>query len=305
VYVGGPRWGYYNAYAARPINQYNIQRNVNFNNGGVNNFRPGRPVNGVMPVFAPRVAPVTAANKNLYKPNVVKASVPPGSVQKNFVSPGVNPQQVSQARTLTQTQALKASPAKLPSAQARAISAGTGVVPNAGALNTGAPKNQLSPQNAARIQANQAGKGLPATIPGGAAATGAQNASKVGGALPAVQNPAAVNTATGNALKGTKAGKGSQFQTESATGTGTGNALKGTKTGKGSQYHTESATGTGAGTHERKTKNAGVSSTGGGGQPKVHNNGARSGGPKPQVNKPQKQPAAPKTKAPPKKKPNT
>jgi hypothetical protein len=218
VYVGGPRYGYYNAYAARPINQYNIQRNVAFRNGGVNNFRPGQPVNGTMPVFAPRV---NAANSTALKPAVVKAKVPPGQVQKGWEGAKGNPTQIQQAKAVTQAQAAKAAPARLPSAQARAIGP-VGGAPAGGAALGGAPvggspggvvpKNQLSPQNAAAVQANQAGKGLPASVPAGAGAAGA---AKAGGQLPAVQNNAAANNA---ALKGAK---GSKVHTESATGTST------------------------------------------------------------------------------------
>jgi hypothetical protein len=219
VYVGGPRYGYYNAFAARPINQYNIQRNVAFANGGVNNFRPGRPVNGVMPVFAPRVAPVTAANRAAFKPAVVKATVPAGQVQKGWDAAKGNPAQVAQAKAVTQAQAVKAAPAKLPPAQVRAVTP-VGGVPKAttNAINTGAPgaavpKNQLSPQNAAQVQSNQAAKGFPATVPtgpnAGAPKTGV-NAAKAGtGQLPAVQTPATTNAAI----------KGGKVQTESATRT--------------------------------------------------------------------------------------
>ncbi len=214
VYVGGPRYGYYNAFAARPINQFNIQRNVAFRNGGVNNFRPGQPVNGTMSVFAPRV---NAANNAAFKPAVVKARVPAGQVQKGWEGAKGNPTQIAQAKAVTQAQAAKATPARLPSAQARAIGPVGGAPAGGAAFGGGSPggvvpKNQLSPQNAAAVQANQVGKGLPASVPAGA---GAANAAKAGGQLPAVQNNAATNNAS---LKG---GKGSKVHTESATGTTT------------------------------------------------------------------------------------
>ncbi len=219
VYCGGPRYGYYNAYAARPINQYNIQRNFAYANGGVNNFRPGRPVNGVMPVFTPRV---NAANAATFKPANVKAKVPPGQVQKSWVG---NPEQVQQAKAVTQAQAAKAAPAHLPGPQARAITP-AGAAVTGGALGAAAAgKNQLSPQNAARVQANQAAKGLPATVPAGAGA-GAPNAEKLTKAQTrqakqAEARAARTGNATGEAAQ-TQTGKAKKSANATATGQGGG-----------------------------------------------------------------------------------
>ena len=181
VYAGGPYYGYYSSYSVRPINQYYIQRNLAFSNGGVNNFTAGQPVNGVIPVFAPRVAPITAASRAAFKPATVAAVVPPGQVQRGWAAAKGNPAAVEQAKAVVQTQAASAKPVIVPNAQQRTaglvappgggsrnLAPANAIVPNAGAPIPNAavvPKNQLSPQNAAKVQASQAAKGLPATVP--------------------------------------------------------------------------------------------------------------------------------------------
>lgn len=189
VYVGGPQYGYLSAYSAQPIPQYQIQRNLVFANGGVNNLLPAKPVNGVIPVFAPRVAPVNAATTTAFKPATVKATLPAGQVQRGWNATKANPADVAKARELVKAQSTGAAPAQAPTAAQRAatmsvpnaapqagLPAGSAVVPNAG-LNPVAPtnaivpnagpvpKNQLSPQNAAAVQASQAAKGVPSTAP--------------------------------------------------------------------------------------------------------------------------------------------
>ncbi len=185
VYVGGPQYGYVSAYSAQPIPQYQIQRNLAFANGGVNNFSPAKPVNGVIPVFAPRVAPVNAAAAAAFKPATVKATVPAGQVQRGWNATKASPADVAKAREHLKTQSTGAPPAQAPTAAQRAatmtapktapqagLPAGAAVVPNAGLKPTAptnamvpnagpVPKNQLSPQNAAAVQASQAAKGVP------------------------------------------------------------------------------------------------------------------------------------------------
>ena len=213
VYAGGPYYGYYSSYSARPINQYYIQRNLAFSDGGVNNFRVGQPVNGVIPVFAPRVAPITAASLAAFKPATVAAVVPAGQVQRGWAAAKGNPAAVEQAKAVVKTQAASAKPVIVPNAQQRTaglvppaggaprnlaptnLAPTSAIAPNAGAPIPNAaavPRNQLSPQNAAKVQASQAAKGgLPATVP---------NNGRVPKTQLAPQNPAAINA--GKAAQG-------------------------------------------------------------------------------------------------------
>lgn len=237
VYAGGPYYGYYSGYSARPINQYYIQRNLAFSNGGVNNFRASQPVNGVIPVFAPRVAQTTPASGAALKPATVAAVVPAGQVQRGWAAAKGNPAAVEQAKAVVKTQAASAKPVTIPNAQQRTaglvappggvprnlaptnLAPTNATVPNAGAPMPNAavvPKNQLSPQNAAKVQANQTAKGLPATVrtaPAVMPKTG-PTANQVGPKVDAVKGPATTTNATNAAKAG--GAKGAKPATENA-----------------------------------------------------------------------------------------
>ena len=227
VYVGGPRYEYVSAYSTRPIVQYQVQRNIAFENGGVNNFKPAQPSNGMIPVFAPKISAPTAGGAASIKPANVKAIVPAGQVQRGWNTTKAKPEAVAQAKEHLKTQAASASPAKPPTAEQRAAgtsAAKTGAKPgappakaaavpnNAGRPNNAlvpntapVPRNQLSPENAARVQAAQTAKGAAPNKAAARNATGPnqlrpENAARVQAAQAAkgaAPNKPAAKNATG------------------------------------------------------------------------------------------------------------